>query len=106
MDEVFRSEFKFDEHDDTIHHVLSQPSEDLILEQNAELRKTPGILRDLGKNEEGGSWGRLVATVPMIIYWKAIKDGYQLNAPNSEFAAKEMHRFLLSEEGKLCLVQG
>lgn len=103
---VFSSEFKFDNHDDTIHHVLTQPSEDLILAQNAELRKTPGLIRDLGAGDEGGSWGRMVATVPLIMFNQAIRDGYKLNSPDSEIAGREMHRFLASEKGKLCLVRG
>ena len=105
MDEVFKTEFRADAHDDTLHHVLTQPSEDLIFEHNAELRKTPGLVRDLGKNSEGGTWGRHVAKVPMITWHMAIKQGFQLNAPDSEIAGREMHRFLLTEEGKKCLVQ-
>jgi len=102
---VFKSEFKIDAHDETVHHVLSQPSENLILEQNAELRKNPGLIRDLGSKDEGGSWGRQVASVPLILYYKAIRDGFQLNAPDSEIAGREMARFLQTEIGKTCLVR-
>jgi hypothetical protein len=106
IDGVLKSEFLHDAHDDTLHHRLSQPSEDLIFENNAELRKNPGIIRDLGKNDEGGIWGRQVASVPMITFYMAIRQGFALNAPDSDIAGREMHRFLQTEEGKKCLVRG
>jgi len=48
MDEVFRSEFHYQEHTGELTHKLTQPSEDLILQRNAELRKNPGVIQDLG----------------------------------------------------------
>ena len=102
---IFKSEFFHDAHDDVLHHRLTQPSEDLILENNAELRKNPGIIRDLGAQSEGGSWGRQVASIPQIIFYRAIKQGFQLNAKDSELAGREMHRFLQTDEGKKCLVR-
>lgn len=98
FDGVIKSDLKFQDHEERVYHRITQPTEDLILERNHELRKTPGVLRDL-------SFGRQVASIPMVMYVKAIKDGYMLNSPDSEIASKEMMRFLQSEEGKLCLVQ-
>ncbi len=85
---------------------MTQPTEDVILARNARLRNNPGAIRDLGKGGEGGTWGRQVASIPLIIYDKAIRDGYDLNNLDSEIAGREMHRFLQSPMGKACLVQG
>ncbi len=49
LDEVFTSKFHFQEHDGQLTRVLDQPSKNLILARNAELRKNPGVLQDLGK---------------------------------------------------------
>ena len=106
MNGIFQSEFKFDAHDDTVHHVLTQPSEDLILANNAELRKNSDIITDLGAKEEGGAWGRQIASVPFSMFNAAIRAGYALNAPDSQIASFEMHRYLQSEEGKKCLIRG
>lgn len=106
MDEVIRSDVHYQEHTGVITHKTSQPTEGIILNRNANLRKDAGALRDLGSNEEGGSYGRQVASIPFIMYEKAIRDGYQFNEGDAEHRAKEMHRFLQSDEGKLCLVQG
>lgn len=100
---TIKSEILFE--DDKVYHKTTQPAEDLILERNAELRKNPGVIQDLGGNGEN-SWGRQVASIPFIIWEKAIRDGYWLNCPDSKIAEQEMHRFLMSEDGKKCLVQG
>lgn len=104
MDEVFRSKFHFQEHTEELTHELTQPSEDLILERNAELRKNPGVVKDLGKGNEGGTWGRMLCSIPLVMFEKAIRDGYQLNATDAQFKSEEIHRYLKSEEGKKCLV--
>jgi len=105
MDSVIKSEILYQNHTDTITHKTTQPSEDIILDRNAELRKNPGVIRDLGQGQSGGSWGRQVASIPFILYEKAIRDGYRLNARDQKLAALEMHRFLQSAEGKTCLVR-
>jgi hypothetical protein len=101
---VIRSEIHFQEHTGTLTHKTTQPTEDMILARNAELRKTPGALHDLGA-QSGESWGRLLASVPFITINKAVRDGYDLNSRDKEHAALEMARFLKSPEGKACLVQ-
>lgn len=103
MDEVIKSNIKLDS-DGSLYHETTQPSEDLILERNKELRKNPEVVRDLGSNK-GGTWGRQVASIPFIVYEKAIRDGYDLNSKDSEHAQKEMFRFLKSEEGQKCLTR-
>jgi hypothetical protein len=106
MDEVIRSDIHYQEHTGVITHRTTQPSEDLILRRNAELRKNPGVIRDLGANSEGGSWGRGVASIPFVMFEKAIRDGYELNATDAEHRSKELFRYLKSEEGQKCLIQG
>jgi hypothetical protein len=97
FDGVIKSEFLT--HIDEVAHKQTQPSEGLILARNAELRKNPGAIRDL-------SWGRLQACIPYNMFEKDIRDGYKLNHLDGKEAAKEMARYLLTPEGKACLVQG
>jgi hypothetical protein len=97
MSDVIKSRIVYQPHEDRIYHETTQPNEDLILAQNAELRKD-NALGDL-------SFGRQVASIPFIVYYKAIREGYKLNDRDSKVASSEMFRFLKSEEGKLCMVR-
>lgn len=97
------SEFLFE--DEKIIHRTTQPTEDLILERNKELRKNPGIIKDFGANNEGGSWGRQLASIPIIIYERAIRDGFDLNNIDKSIATKEIYRFLQTDIGKACMVR-
>ena len=106
MDEVIRSDVHFQEHTEVLTHVQTQPTEDLILQRNAELRKNPGVIRDLGSQDEGGSWGRNIASIPFIMLERAIRDGYELRSGDAQHRSKELFRYLKSDEGKKCLVQG
>ena len=103
FDGVIKSEFLT--HIDEVCHKQTQPTESIILSRNAELRNNPGVIRDLGE-QSGETWGRMLAFIPMNMYEKALRDGYQLNHLDAETAAREMARYLQSTEGKLCLVQG
>ena len=102
MDEVFKSELSIEQ--EHLVHKLTQPTENLILERNSELRKNTGAIRDLS-DDEGQDWGRMVASIPLVIWHKAIKDGYDLYSKDSKVANKELFRFLQSAEGKMCLVR-
>jgi hypothetical protein len=103
FDGVIKSEFL--SHIDEVCHRQTQPSENLILARNAELRKNPGVIYDLG--EQGGdTWGRMVASIPMNMFEKAIRDGYALNHKDTDIAATAMMNYLLTPDGKACLVQG
>ena len=106
MDQVIRSDVHYQEHTGVLTHKTTQPTEDLILERNAELRKNPGVIQDLGAQSKDGTFGRQVASIPFIMYERAIKDGFELNHKDSDHRSKELFRFLKSEEGKKCLVQG
>ena len=106
MDEVIKSEMHYQDHTGVLTHKTSQPSEKIILDRNAEMRKNPGMIRGLGEGQEGGQWGKQLASIPMITYEKAKRDGYDLNSKDQKFAGLEMHRFLQSPEGRACLVQG
>jgi hypothetical protein len=101
MNDAIKSEIFF-EGDDMVHKT-TQPSEDLILEQNSELRKNEDAIKNL-QDEDGETWGRQVASIPLIMWEKAKRDGYDLSSRDSATATKELWRFLRSEEGKKCLV--
>lgn len=98
-------EFHYQPHTGVLTSVQSQASENVILARNAELRKNPGSLRDLGQGEEGGAWGRQLASIPFIMFNRALKDGFDLKNKDAQFAAREMQRYLATTEGKKCLVQ-
>lgn len=100
---IINSQFYFE--GDTMVHKSTQPTEDLILERNSELRKNVGAIKDLGSKSDGGTWGRQVASIPIIMFNKAIRDGYVLNHKDPKIAEKELWRFLQSAEGKTCLVR-
>jgi len=106
MNELFKSDIHYQDHTDNLTHKLTQPSEGIILDRNSRLRNNPGVIQDLGAQSKGGTWGRQVASIPEIIYYKAIKDGFDLNSKNKAHAGLEMQRFLKTPEGKACLVQG
>jgi hypothetical protein len=106
MDQIFASKLHYQDHEDKMYHEVTQPTEDLILQRNEDLRKNPGSLKDLGAGTDGGTWGRMVASIPMIIYDEAIRNGFALNHKDADVAGKEMHRFLQTEKGRMCLVRG
>ena len=92
------SEFHFQPHTAELTHRRTQPNEDLILERNHELRKQPEAFV---KND----YFHQIASIPLIMWDKAIREGYELNAPDNKVADKELMRFLRSESGKMCLVR-
>lgn len=104
MEDVIKSEFIYQNHTDEVHHKRTQPTEDLILERNKKLRNNHGAIQDLGSQGGLGNWGRMVASIPFILWEEAIRDGYELNSKDKDHAGKEMHRFLQSDKGKVCLV--
>lgn len=104
MDGLFQSRIKYQAHEDKLYHALSQPTEDLILGRNAELRKNPGAVNDFGKGTQ--SWGRLVASIPFIKYEQAKRDGFDLDCKDQQIAQQELNRFLKTTEGRMCLIQG
>ena len=106
MDEVFKSDIHYQEHTGELTHKLTQPSEQVILDRNSRLRNNPGAINDLGHGSEGGTWGRQLASIPEIIFEKALRDGFDLNSTDHQRQASEMTRFLSTPMGKACLVQG
>lgn len=103
MDDVIKSEMHYQDHTDELFHKTSQPTENLILERNKRLRNE-GVVQDLGSQGGIGQWGRQVASIPFILWEKAIRDGYRLNSKDKVEAEKELHRFLMSDDGKACLI--
>ena len=104
MDSVIKSDVIYQEHTGELHHKTTQPTENLILERNKKLRNNSGALQDLGTQIDGNSWGRQVASIPFILFERAIREGYDLNSKDKDIAQKELFRFLQSDLGKPCLV--
>jgi len=100
-----KQEFHYQPHTGVLTAVKTQATENVILARNAELRKNPGALRDLGEGEEGGSWGRQMASIPFIMFQAALKAGFGLTNKDAKYAAREMQRYLATTEGQKCLVQ-
>jgi hypothetical protein len=103
LDGLYVSEFI--EHGTELAHKLTQPTEDVILERNKRLRNNRGAVNDLGKGNDGGTWGRWVASIPEIDFNMAIKAGYDLNSRDPKRKAAEMNRFLATPIGRACLIQ-
>jgi len=104
LDSLFRSDVSFQNHTDEMIHKVTQPTEDLILERNSKLRNNEGAIRDLGKPGGVDTWGRQVASIPMILWDKAIRMGFDLNSLDKQTRELEMNRFLQSDIGRPCLV--
>jgi hypothetical protein len=105
MDEVIKSRVEYQPHEDRLYVEKSQPTRNAILERNAELRKNPGVIQDLGA-QSGSTWGRQVASIPMIDYYNALRDGFDLNNSDKTVRNRELNRFLQTDIGRACLVQG
>ena len=104
FDGQFTTEWRYQEHDGTLTRIYDQPSATRILERNAELRKNPGAILDLGA-QSGGTFGRQIASIPEIVFYEALHTGYDLLNSDKVIAEREMNRFLRSGIGKACLVQ-
>ena len=108
MDAVIRSQYHFQPHTEVMTHQMTQPSEKIILERNAEMRKNPGIIRDLGAKQvgPGDSWGRQIACIPELMLYKVVhNDGFDTYSKDKKRAASEMQRFLATDDGRSCLVR-
>lgn len=103
-DQVLKSEIHIDDLSGVVTHRITQPTEDLILDRNKELRKNPGAIQDLGKQGTEGTWGRQVATIPENLLIWASRNGYDIYNKDQQIASKELFRFLQSDKGKPCLV--
>lgn len=79
------------------YHTLDQPSRKLILERNAELRKTPGTLKDL-------SFGRQLASIPVLDYYALRQKFPKLRSSDAKERSEEMMRVLRMPEYKYLLV--
>ena len=95
-DEVFKSDYV--RVGDTVKRRLSQPTESLILERNAELRKDPGAIKDL-------EFGRWVGTIPLNDYEALCRKYPELSAGDGKQRQECLLKILNSEEGRKYLVQ-
>ena len=86
-------------HTGEVAHRLHQPNADLILERNKKLRNEPEAFDRVKKKSM-----EQVASIPLLMWEKAIRDGYDLNCPDKDIADKELMRYLRSYEGMACLV--
>jgi len=87
------SEYKEVAHEGRIYRNLTQPNRNQILENNQELRKNPGVIRDL-------SFARLALRIPLVDMeilkrkYKILRDGS--NAEQLAF----WHKFIKTSESK------
>ena len=96
FDGVFRSRLVVQPHENRVYRELTQPGEDKILAENAELRKTQ--LRDMAH-------GRWVGQIPMN-HWEMLCRKYpELASPDSEVVGKAIVRLLQSPEGAIYRVR-
>ncbi len=103
FDGVFTTEWHYQEHDGQMTRVFDQPSKNLILERNKQLRLNPGALQDLGA-QSGGTFGRQIASIPEIVFMEAIHNGYDLLNKDRDIATRELNRFLRTDIGRACMV--
>jgi hypothetical protein len=91
-DGVTVSKFRL-QSDGMIHREIVQPDRDLILANNAELRKNKGVIRDL-------SFARLALRVPLVDMY-ALKEKYPILANGSNEEIKRFwHRFIKTSEAE------
>ena len=96
-DEVFQTAFK--EEEGKLYRILTQPTEDLILERNKQLRNNPGSLKDL-------EFGRQVASIPFNI-WEKWRREYPELTQGDAAQRKQCILSLINgtELGRACKVQ-
>jgi len=91
VDGVFNLHLKNVPHEDRVYRNLTQPTRNIILNRNKELRKNPGAIRDL-------SFGRQALSIPLADY-EILKRKYPVlvNGSNAE-KMKFYHKFIKSTE--------
>ena len=90
-DGVTVSNFKEIKHEDLLYREASQPTRDLILANNAELRKNPGVIRDL-------SFARLSLRIPLLDM-EILKRKYKILRDGSNQEQRDFwHKFMKSSE--------
>ena len=100
MDEIFKTVNHYVAHEDELVRELTQPTENIILDRNRELRKNPDAQHDLGA-QCGESYGRQVANIPLIMVDKAKRDGYDILRND-----KDLFKWLqTTPEGRSCLTR-
>lgn len=95
-DEVFNS--VLERNGDRMVRALTQPTQDLILNRNAELRKNPGALKDL-------TFGRQVASIPFLDYLKIKKDYPDLDKMDGKSRSALLLKILNKPENRHYLVR-
>jgi len=75
-----------------------QPTRDLILDNNAELRKNPGAIKPL-------SFMGLACTIPLEDWYNLIRKYPDLGSPIAEIQQPAFEKFLRSSESAIYRVQ-
>ena len=95
-DEIFQIKLK--QEGDKLIRTLHQPTNNIILERNNELRKNPGAQKDL-------TFGRQVANIPFEEYEMLRRKYPDLIHGDSEQRQNRLMKILASSEGRKYLTQ-
>lgn len=103
MTDIIKS--RFVEEGGKLYHERTQPTDKLIYERNAELRKNTGAIRDIGAQSDGGAFGREVARIPFNDLEWASRNGYDIYSKDAKRASKELMRFLKTPLGQKSIIR-
>ena len=92
-DGVTVSKYRYHAADGTITRQVVQPSRDMILANNAELRKNKGVIRDL-------SFGRLALRIPLVDMHYLKRKYPVLNEPDEAAIVKFWQKFVNTTEAE------
>lgn len=97
-DDVWLSQYRVCPHEQKLYRKLTQPTRNLILNRNAELRKCPGAVKDMG-------FARQSLSIPVEDY-EMLKKKYPVlvNGSNAE-RTKFYKKFIKSSESLIYRVQ-
>lgn len=97
-DGVLVSEYKTQPHEGILYRNMTQPTRDLILARNAEMRKDPSVIRDL-------TFGRHYLRIPVLDF-EMLKKKYPILAKGSNDEIKKFyHWFIRQSESEIYRVR-
>lgn len=92
-DGLYLEEYRVCAHEGKIYRRLSQPDRDLILKRNAELRKNPGVIRDL-------SFARHTFSIPKIDF-EILKQKYPVLVDGDADSQRKFYVWFLRQSESL-----
>lgn len=92
-DGLYLEDFRVCAHEDKIYRKLTQPNRDLILNRNAELRKNPGVIRDL-------SFARHTFSIPKIDF-EILKKKYPVLVDGDADSQRKFYVWFLGQSESL-----